>query len=130
MTVKEIHFYTRVWLNRILFYKREATLYIDHVTKVLVDNRDMENVRLLITKEMQLALKRDELVQLKEHINSLEHKLADYHQHHTFADHHHYVEVFEQIKLKMEHFEKSYAKALHNLDEVLFKYIKVEKMQA
>ena len=130
MSVEEIHFYTKVWLNRILFYKRESTLYIDHVTKVLVHNKDVDHVRSLITKEMDLALKRDELSQLKEHINSLEHKLSDYHQNHTFADDHNYIEVFGQIKLKMEAFEKDYLKALRNLDTVLYKYIKADSLPA
>lgn len=128
MSVDEIHFHIRVWLNRILFIKRESTLYIDHVTKVLVNTKDMENMRLLISKESQLALKRDELNQLKEYINSLEHKLSDYHKEHKFADNHNYVEVFWQIKLKINAFEKDYSKALEDIDYVLCKYIKIDKI--
>lgn len=128
MSVDEIHFHIRVWLNRILFIRRESTLYIDHVTKVLMHTKDMDNMRVLISKESKLALKRDELNQLKEYINSLEHKLSDYHREHKFADNHNYIELFWQIKLKIKAYEKDYARALEDLDHVLCKYVKADKM--
>jgi ABC-type phosphate transport system auxiliary subunit len=127
MSVKEIHFYMRVWLNRILFYERETDLYIDHVTVLLGSNSLYKHLRPLITSEMQLATKKKELAQLKEYINQLGHKLDDYQHHHVFAEGHQYIDTFEQLKLKFKSFKESYGQALIDLDDILYKYIKAEE---
>ena len=127
LSVSEIHFYSKIWLNRIMFYQRETDMYVENITNIVSKNRVQDHLRDLITAEMDLSIISRELTQFKEHINQLEHKLEDFRTYHLFADDHQYVESFIILKDKFNHFQKEYSKSVKKLDKAIANYIKLEE---
>ncbi|UZR94153.1 hypothetical protein [Chondrinema litorale] len=128
LSVQEILFYNKIWLNRIMFYQRETDMYVENITSIVSKNKIHEHLRDLIAAEMNLSTKSREMQQFREHINQLEHKLEDYRSYHLFADDHQYVETFFNLKERFKDFQKAYLKSVKKVDKVLANYIKLEEV--
>ncbi|MEM1137674.1 MAG: hypothetical protein AAGI07_17685 [Bacteroidota bacterium] len=128
LSVSEIHFYNKIWLNRILLFHREIDMYVENISDI-VDKREVNNhLRDLIATESILILQKEELAHLKKYINHLEHKLDDFSTYHLFADTHEYIESFISLKMKFDIFQANYAELILKLDKILFHYISLQEV--
>lgn len=76
--VGHLHFYNKLWLNELVYYNSEFSIYRKRVEDIVTSRKSREDYVDILSLEKEYIHKKEEVEELKKVINEAEHELSGY----------------------------------------------------